>query len=68
MRTVGVDQTGSVWHRAPQARSSQGQNSLWTVLGNPSFSAIKKKPDVSGFFIFQRVAPHFPARIGLCSR
>ena len=25
----------SIWHRAPQARSPQGQNTLRLVLGNP---------------------------------
>ena len=39
MRILGFDQMRSIWHRAPSARSPQGQNSLWDVLGNPSFSA-----------------------------
>ena len=40
MRALGFDQTQSVWHRALEARSPQGQNKHEPVLSNPSLSTI----------------------------
>jgi len=40
----------SIWHRAPQARSPQGQNRLKPVLGNPP-GPIK----LLNFFFFETV-------------
>ena len=42
----------SVYHRAPVARSPQGQNGLRPVLGNPPGLTKIKNPPLGGFFGF----------------
>ena len=46
---------GSIWHRAPRARSPQGQNRLRPILGNPPGPTKFLSRCLFNFFFFETV-------------